>query len=154
MLLRQQPHAGRELSSLAEELSVFAQADQPPDDNAILATMAKLFDRPAFYTPIPEESNLPDFKQAITDTIQALNTGIWKARDGHLVDRIASRHQLRDAALSEQIRAMEMSLAKLRAKFARLPEIRSYPPLCLPTTELSDIHDPVRSGARLGSPSQ
>jgi hypothetical protein len=99
------------------ELSTFAQADEPPDNNAILATMAKLFDRPAFYTPIQEESNLPDFKQAITDTIQALNTGIWKARDGHLVDRIASRHQLKDAALAEQIRAVEVSLAELRAKF-------------------------------------
>ena len=44
-----------------------------------------LFDRPAFYTPIHAESNLGDFKQAITDTIQALGTGIWKARDGHVI---------------------------------------------------------------------
>ena len=34
----------------------------------------RVFDRPAFYTPIHQESNLGDFKQAITDTIQALGT--------------------------------------------------------------------------------
>jgi hypothetical protein len=39
-----------------------------------------------------QESNMSDFKQAITDTIQALGTGIWKGRDGHVIDRIPSRH--------------------------------------------------------------
>jgi hypothetical protein len=34
-----------------------------------------VFDRPAFYTPIHHESNLEDFKQAITDTIKAIGTG-------------------------------------------------------------------------------
>jgi hypothetical protein len=99
------------------ELMLFAQSDGVPDDNAVLAMMARLFDRPAFYTPIHQESNLPDFKQAITDTIQALGTGIWKARDGQVIGRIASRHQLKDAALAEQIQAVEIALAKLRAKF-------------------------------------
>jgi hypothetical protein len=88
-----------------------------PSDNDILAMMAKLFDRPAFYTPIHQESNLPDFKQAITDTIQALGTGICKARDGQIIGRIPSRHQLKDAHLTRQIQAVEMALAKLRAKF-------------------------------------
>jgi hypothetical protein len=99
------------------ELTVFAQTDGLPSDNDILAMMAKLFDRPAFYTPIHQESNLPDFKQAITDTIQALGTGIWKARDGHVIGRISSRHQLKDVALSKQIEGVETALAKLRARF-------------------------------------
>jgi hypothetical protein len=99
------------------ELTLFAQADGSHSDNDILARMAKLFDRPAFYTPIHQESNLPDFKQAITDTIQALGTGIWKARDGQVIGRIPSRHQLRDEAMNKQIQAVEVALAKLRAKF-------------------------------------
>jgi hypothetical protein len=99
------------------ELTLFAQVDGLPSDNDILAMMSKLFDRPAFYTPIHQESNLPDFKQAITDTIQALSTGIWKARDGQVIGRIPSRHQLRDEAVSKQVQAVEMALAKLRAKF-------------------------------------
>ena len=79
--------------------------------------VAKLFDRPAFYTPIHQESNLGDFKQAITDTIQALGTGIWKARDGHLIDRIPVRHQLKSDSLCAKIQTVEKALSHLRAKY-------------------------------------
>jgi hypothetical protein len=81
------------------------------------APMATLTDRPAFYTPIHQESNLGDFKQAITDTIQALGTGIWKARDGHLIHRIPSRHQLKSEARCAKIQAVEKALSRLRAKY-------------------------------------
>ncbi|MGA3009913.1 MAG: hypothetical protein ABSD72_06585 [Terracidiphilus sp.] len=101
----------------AQELALFAKEDGTPSDDEILAAMAKLFDRPAFYTPIHQESNLADFKQAITDTIQALGTGIWKSRDGHVIGRIPSRHQIKDAALSQKMQAVEMALARLRAEF-------------------------------------
>ena len=86
-------------------------------DEEVLALYASVFDRPAFYTPIHQESNLGDFKQAITDTIQALGTGIWKARDGHVIDRIPSRHQLKSEALRTKIQAVEMALSRLRAKY-------------------------------------
>jgi hypothetical protein len=105
-----------------QELKLFALEDSVPSDEEILADMAKLFDRPAFYTPIHQESSLPDFKQAITDTIQALGTGIWKARDGHVIGRIASRHQLKDTALGQKIQVVEMALARLRAKFDEMLE--------------------------------
>ena len=79
--------------------------------------MARVFDRPAFYTPIHQESNLGDFKQAITDTIQALGTGIWKSRDGHLIGCIPSRHELKSDALRRKIQAVEKALSRLRAKY-------------------------------------
>jgi hypothetical protein len=91
--------------------------DNVPSDEEILAAMARLFDRPAFYTPIHQESNLADFKQAITDTIQALGTGIWKTRDGHVISHIPSRHEIKDAGLRQRIQAIEVELARLRAKF-------------------------------------
>jgi hypothetical protein len=111
---------GETFPDAAPELLAFAQASGPMNDYDSLALMAKLFDRPAFYTPIHAESNLADFKQAITDTIQALGTGIWKARDGHLITRIPSRQQLQDEVLRKQIQAVEKALAKLRARFDEL----------------------------------
>ena len=111
---------GETFPDAAAELLAFAQADEPMNDNDALALMAKLFDRPAFYTPIHAESSLGDFKQAITDTIQALGTGIWKARDGQLITRIPSRQQLQDEALRKKVQAVEKALAKLRAKFDEL----------------------------------
>jgi hypothetical protein len=104
----------------APDLLNFAQADGAMTDEDALSMMAKLFDRPAFYTPIHQESNLGDFKQAITDTIQALGTGIWKARDGQVIARIPSRQQLKDEALRKKIQAVEKALAKLRARFDEL----------------------------------
>ena len=73
--------------------------------------MARLFDRPAFYTPIHQESSLPAFRQAITDTIQALGTGICKTRDGQVISRIPSRQQLTDESLRKKIQAVEKALA-------------------------------------------
>lgn len=108
---------GEAFPDAARELTLFAQENGKLSDAEILAAMAQLFDRPAFYTPIHQESNLADFKQAITDTIQALGTGIWKARDGHVIGRISSRHQLADAGLRCKIQAVEQALARLRAEF-------------------------------------
>lgn len=108
---------GEIFPDVARELTLFALEDNVPSDEEILAAMARLFDRPAFYTPIHQESNLADFKQAITDTIQALGTGIWKTRDGHVIGHIPSRHQIKDAVLRQRIQAVEMALARLRAEF-------------------------------------
>ncbi len=102
------------------DLLVFGQEAPVLNDEEALAMMAKLFDRPAFYTPIHQESNLGDFKQAITDTIQALGTGIWKSRDGNVIGKIHSRQQLKDDSLRRKVRAVEMALAKLRARFDEL----------------------------------
>jgi hypothetical protein len=104
----------------APDLVTFAQAGGVMSDDDALSIMAKLFDRPAFYTPIHQESSLGDFKQAITDTIQALGTGIWKARDGQLIARIPSRQHLKDEGLHEKLQAVEKALAKLRARFDEL----------------------------------
>ncbi len=108
---------GQSFPDAAEDLKRLAESTRPLNDDEGLATLAKIFDRPAFYTPIHQESNMGDFKQAITDTIQALGTGIWKARDGHVIDRIPSRHQLKSAALRSKLQAVELALSRLRAKY-------------------------------------
>lgn len=100
-----------------EDLKKLAESTRPLNDDEILATFAKVFDRPAFYTPIHQESNMGDFKQAITDTIQAIGTGIWKGRDGHVIDRIPSRHQLKSEALRTKLQAVDRALSRLRAKY-------------------------------------
>jgi hypothetical protein len=108
---------GEAFPDAPEDLMRLATSTCAATDDEVLALYAELFDRPAFYTPIHLESNLGDFKQAITDTIQALGTGIYKARDGRLIDRIPSRHQLKSDNLRTKIQAVEKSLSKLRAKY-------------------------------------
>ena len=108
---------GESFTDSPEDLRKLAESTKPVDDDQALALIAQLFDRPAFYTPIHQESNLGDFKQAITDTIQALGTGIRKDRDGRLIDRIPSRHELSSGVLRTRLQAVEKALARLRAKF-------------------------------------
>lgn len=108
---------GETFPDAPEDLKKLAESTRPVNDDEALALFARVFDRPAFYTPIHQESNLGDFKQAITDTIQALGTGIWKARDGHLIYRIPSRHQLKSDALRAKIQAVEKALSRLRARY-------------------------------------
>jgi hypothetical protein len=108
---------GESFPDAPEDLRKLATSTQPVTDDESLALFARVFDRPAFYTPIHQESNLGDFKQAITDTIQALSTGIWKARDGHIIDRIPSRHQLKSEPLRTKIQSVEKALSRLRAKY-------------------------------------
>src|SRR5216684_2534040 len=104
------PDSPQEIKALVGSLS-------PANDSEILALMAGLFDRPAFYTPFHQESSIPAFKKAITDTIEALNTGIHRLRDGTEIRRIPSRHDFRSTDLKEALRSIEHCLCKLRAKY-------------------------------------
>jgi hypothetical protein len=103
------PDAVSELRELVESLDTGG-------DEQILTLMASLFDRPAFYTPFQSESSIPAFKKAITDTIEALNTGIHRLRDGTEIRRIPSRHQIQSPELKTSLSEVERLLCLLRAK--------------------------------------
>lgn len=100
-----------------DQIKSFVEGVDPANDDEILALMAGVFDRPAFYTPFHDESNIPAFKQALTDTIQALGTGIHKARDGTIIRRIPSRHAIRAKNIREAVAQIERMVASLRAEF-------------------------------------
>ncbi|MCK6483016.1 MAG: hypothetical protein L6R00_02640 [Phycisphaerae bacterium] len=93
---------------------------KPLDDRERMTQIARIFDRPAFQTPITMESSLPDFKKAVTDTIEALKTGLWRTRDGLLIDRIPTKHDLSDRALSRGLAEVEAGLVRLRATYDEL----------------------------------
>lgn len=110
-----------------DELRSLVQSVTPQTDSEILSLMAGFFDRPAFYTPFHQESSIPAFKKAITDTIEALNTGIHRLRDGTEIRRIPSRHMIQSAEIKKSLGQIERMLGELRAKydeFIKLGEIR------------------------------
>jgi len=100
-----------------KELLTFASSTEPADDREALAQLARVFDRPAFYTPIMQESSLPAFKQAITDSIKALATGVWQTREGQVLARLRPRHEFGDEAIRAGLATTEKALAALRACF-------------------------------------
>jgi len=104
----------------APALKAFATDAGKVSDTDILTRLAECLDRPAFTTPFRGESNLPDFKQAITDTIEAVNTGIRRLRDGTEIDRGPSRHRLKDPEVRTKLGAVVGKLIELRAAYDRL----------------------------------
>jgi hypothetical protein len=91
------------------------------DDDA-LQLMTAVFDRPVFRTPFMGESQLPAFQQAIGDTIEALNTGLWRTRNGEEIRRIPSRHNLRSssarAVLGKAVEQLDITRAIFKARLA------------------------------------
>lgn len=82
--------------------------------------MVDCFNRPAFTTPFHREVNIPDFGKAITDTIEVLNTGVHRLRDGTLIRQIPSRHQLKDIVVKNDVAALYNLVVKLRDTFTDL----------------------------------
>ena len=93
--------------------------DDFPDlsDTDALQLMAVVFDRPVFRTPFQQESSLPAFQQAIENTIGALNTGVWRTRDGDEIRRIPSIHHLRDQRIRAMLEKVVRQVDELRRIF-------------------------------------
>jgi hypothetical protein len=90
--------------------------------------LARVFDRPAFRTPFHQESNLPNFQQAIDDTIRALNTGIWQTREGVEIHRLPSLHHIRNANTRSALEVTVRELDQLRRRFKNLLSIGAIKP--------------------------
>ncbi|WP_191965715.1 restriction endonuclease [Oryzomonas sagensis] len=117
----------------ASVLERFFKGETLPDESKALQTsvlqldpstereagelVALLFKRPAFSTPIFSESSLPAFHQAISDTIGALNTGIWRDREGAMIYRIPSRQSFPSTSVRESLGNCVDALNLLRISF-------------------------------------
>jgi len=92
-------------------------ADTMSSDEEGLRLLARLFDRPAFFTHFHSESSLPAFRRAITDTIEALNTGIYRSRDGTVIGRVPSKNDFSDANVRRALDEIVRRLNSLRVMF-------------------------------------
>jgi len=89
-------------------------------DERIINELVNCFSRPAFTTPFNRDVDIPDFGNAITDTIEVLNTGIHRLRDGTLIKQIPSRHQIKDIELKTKISHIYNLVVGLRDTFTEL----------------------------------
>ncbi|MBF3882730.1 hypothetical protein ISG07_04900 [Burkholderia pseudomallei] len=112
---------GIEFPDAEAEIRKFVDDFPGLTDAEALQLMSAIFDRPTFRTPFQQESSLPAFQQAIEDTIGALNTGIWRTREGIEIRRIPSIHHLRDPRVRSVVAKVVGQVDELRRVFvARL----------------------------------
>jgi len=99
------------------DLRTFVQDLDPSTEREAGELVARLFKRPAFSTPIRRESSLPAFRQAIGDTIGALNTGIWRDREGAIISRITPSHSFPSSEVRDALAKSVNALNILRMTF-------------------------------------
>ncbi|MGR6125675.1 SMEK domain-containing protein [Paenibacillus sp. SER-28] len=90
------------------------------NDLEMLEEISRCFDRPAFSTPFYQESNLPNFIKAIEGTIEVLNTGVYRLRDGSVIKEISSRASLKDKGVRETLSQIVDDLIELRYLYEEL----------------------------------
>ena len=89
-------------------------------DTRYLELLGRAFDRPAFSTPFRQEGRMEDFERAIDDTILALNTGVFRTRDGHVIDDVGfGKSSIPQADWQRQLVDIETHLLQLRADVGR-----------------------------------
>ncbi|UGS47699.1 hypothetical protein JMT66_08650 [Kosakonia cowanii] len=114
---------GVEFPDVEADIQKFTDDFPDLSDPDVLQLMAAVFDRPAFRTPFHQESSLPAFQQAIEDTIGALNTGLWRTREGIEIRRIPSIHHLKNQRIQAVMEKVVRQVDQLRRIFVtRLKE--------------------------------
>ncbi len=108
---------GAPLPDESSELRNFVQQLNPLTEREAGELVARLFKRPAFNTPIHSESSLPAFRRAISDTICALNTGVWRDRENAIISRIPSRYSFSNTIVQTALGKTVDALNSLRIIF-------------------------------------
>jgi hypothetical protein len=111
---------GEAFPDTANDLLLFAWGSVPINDDERLAMISLAFDRPAFSTPIHQESSLPAFKKALDDTIAVLQTGIWQTRAGVAIRRLPMIKDVEDSTRRDALKSVLKSLVSLRSSFDSL----------------------------------
>lgn len=113
-------------ASFPELESEFWEWIEPKSDVDMLEKMSVCFERPAFTTPLSCEISFPNFENAISDTIEALNTGMQRLRDGSFVVRIPQRKDLKEPANRAALGEVIDSLIDLRHAYVTLVQAGNF----------------------------
>lgn len=108
------------------------------DEQHELAKLCRCFDRPAFYTPFYQEASLPDFRKALADTIEALNTGHRRLRDGTLIETVRQRHEFSDPRIRDRLSKIEHMVVKLRSDFDALVSAKQIWRITIPGSSIQE----------------
>ncbi len=97
------------------QLDRFVAQSLPLSDSEIARALLASLDRPAFRTPFHQESSLPWFRAAISEAIEAINTG-----NTPYGSHLGSKADLRDPAIREALDGVVQRLVALRGGFDEL----------------------------------
>lgn len=87
-------HLERTIALAGSQESLAAGNDDWNRDVQLIRFYSGCLDRPAFRTHFHNELSFADFDQALEDTVLAINTGLWRTRDGTVIERSAGKSHI------------------------------------------------------------
>src|SRR5260370_25405613 len=84
-------HLERPIDLASRQAHLAVGNDDWKHDFELVKFYANCLDRSAFRTHFHNELSFADFDQSLEDTVLALNTGLWRTRDGTLIERAAGK---------------------------------------------------------------
>lgn len=91
-------HLSRTIELASRQSRLAPGNDDWNHDVELVKFYANCLDRPAFRTHFHNELSFADFDQALEDTVLAINTGLWRTRDGTLIERSSGKSKLVNSA--------------------------------------------------------
>jgi HNH endonuclease len=96
-------HLERTIDLASRQAHLVTGSEDWNHDVDLVRFYASCLDRPAFRTHFHNELSFADFDQALEDTVLALDTGLWRTRDGTLIERAAGKRMLVNAAWRDKM---------------------------------------------------
>ena len=98
-------HKWKRLSEEATilELETLSPMQSTEQDKTLIKFYVQCFDRPAFRDDIRQEGRMEDFDRAIEDTIIALNTGVFRTRDGDIIKQAEGKAFVQNSEWREKL---------------------------------------------------
>ncbi len=96
-------HLERTIDLASRQARLVPGNDDWNHDVELVRFYGSCLDRPAFRTHFHNELSFADFDQALEDTVLALDTGLWRTRDGTLIERAAGKRALVNAAWRDKM---------------------------------------------------
>lgn len=87
-------HLKRTIQLARKQLSLRPGNEDWAHDVELMRFYSMCIDRPAFRTRFHLEVSFNDLDQALEDTVLALNTGLWRTRDGMVIERAQGKRAL------------------------------------------------------------
>jgi hypothetical protein len=142
-------HLDRTIELATHQAGLSMGNDDWEHDVALMTFYAQCLDRPAFRTHFHNELSFADLDQALEDTVLAINTGMWRTRDGTLIQRAAGKRVVVNprwrGLLDQVVDALTQARHDLRQAFGlnEMLEDRGR-------HGRMDFHEELRSNRRLG----
>jgi hypothetical protein len=105
-------HLAQAISLATRQANLLPGNDDWERDIELVRFYGYCLDRPVFRTHFHNELSFADFDQALEDTVLALDTGLWRTRDGTLIERATGKRGLVNVTWREKMDAVVVSIRK------------------------------------------